>query len=80
MGVAEVLEERSPGRLAQVLASPFDRHGTVWAPDGGAIPQLSDMGCTLGMALLRISRDSGGWAKCALGAVMAHQLLCQPVS
>lgn len=71
---------QSPGRKEpwkacigiKVLASPFDRQGTVWAPDGGAIPQLSDMGCTLGTALLVISRDSGGWEKRALRTVVAH--------
>ena len=36
-------------------ASPFDRQGTVWAPDGGVNLRLS-----LGMALLIISRAPGG--------------------
>lgn len=48
-------------------ASPFDKQGTVWAPDGGVILRLS-----LGMALLIISRAPGGWANGALRTAMAR--------
>lgn len=41
-----------------VLDSPFERQGNVRAPEGGVISQLSNMGCTLGMAGILVGGKS----------------------